>query len=307
MGAATGCAYASFVCGPPPPENEFVMVQYESGLGGGITAPPVVNETPNFTQMREGLTTIALRYPEHCVTEGAAVATGTSKNSDEIVMTECGVWLAELERSLTEQHYKVISWNALKQEAENDHISTDKAAEKLGAQIVLVVNSLGASDIHPGQTEGVLFRYFLSDEHGKKGKKVALLDEVRQKLKEEIKPKMQSADPMSVVGIAATVDVTAVASGSNEAVWFFRHSVTQPVASNLGMKFLFMRPSPLIDFALIRPDLPKVGTSTSAASSEDSEQRTIAAAPGDRYRAEKLKLVADVVHECVTKFRGGRR
>ena len=287
--------------------GSYFLVEYRSGASVGQTPPPEVQETPSYAQSRESVHTIALKFPDSCRTEGAATATGTSITSRDIMGTNCGVWLAELERALTEQHYKVISWSALRQQQDTKQVSTYEAARTLGAEVVLVVNSMEQHPMDRAASAGASYKYFTSDALGNTIAKYAPTEGERPWLKWFASTHAGAAlRPDDIVGLAATLDVTAVLAASGESIWFFRHSVSKATDAASGMRFLFVRDHPFDPLRPIRPEglATEMAPAVQNSSTEDVEKSHIASTPENRNQAELHRLAREVANECVTKFHG---
>jgi hypothetical protein len=303
---SSGCSVALVDCPSAEPQNAtFVQLEYRAVAAVGDTPPIEVQETPSYAQIRETARTIALKFPDSCRTEGAAMATGTANSSNGIMGTNCGVWLAEVERALTEQHYKVISWSALRQQQDTKQVSTYDAARTLGADVVLVVNSMETHQIERGASAGASSRYFVSNKKGDVLEKFAPDSRDRPFLRtfgaEHAGKMLHSKD---IVGLAATLDVTAVLATTGESIWFFRHSVSEASEGTSGMRFLFTRNATVDPLRPIRPEgLPVASAASDAShSTEDVEQSAIGSAPANIQQAEQHKLARQVADECVNRF-----
>jgi hypothetical protein len=299
------CNYALEHCEVPAANTpqRYALVEYRAGAVVGTTPPAEVQETPSYDRNRDRVQTIALKFPDSCRTESAATATGTSTESSGIMGTNCGVWLSELERALTEHHYKVISWSALRQQQDVKSISTYDAAGALGAQVVLVVNSMETNTIKRGGAAGASYRYYQSNERGERLGKLIPDDADREYMRTFAKAHGSAAlGAADVIGLSATLDVTAVLATTGESIWFFRHSLSQARDAAAGMRFLFSGVSGKPLEAVPPVGLPVAGKVEVAKTSEDVEQVSVAASPEDAYKAETHALARQVADECIVKF-----
>jgi hypothetical protein len=304
---ATGCNVALVRC---VDTSEYVLAEHQAAaLVSSNTAPEVstgaIYKTPTFLP---SVKTIGLQFPDaRCVTETSAKATGDIRNqndSDAIMATNCGVWLAELERALTAHGYKVVSWSAIKQEQATKNITTYQAAASLGAQVVFVVNSMETNDLTPSSTSGSRTTYFKSDEAGSKKDPLAMPQSEREPLRRFV-VSHNGANANQIIGWAGTLDLTAV-SVEGQAVWFFRHHIQRARFAQTGMRFLFRRGSKTSPFEIWRPqgiDEPAVVDDRSAS---DVEFTQVKSGPADPFQAEKLAMVRAVAGECVQRFASGQ-
>jgi hypothetical protein len=283
----------------------YVMLEYRAGAEYGLHTPRLaVKPTPTYLEKRRVWNTVAVRLPEYCLQESAAQASGNARNPDKIFQSECGVYMAEVERALAERGLKVVSWNALNQLEQRKHISTYEAAQELGADIVFMFNSLETSRIKAGEIAGATLRFYESDEEGSKGSPVKLEDKDRGFFKSFLKERMGTIDPEErVSALSATLDTTAVLIGpGNEAVWFYQNIQTEPVKTLTARKILFAQRRqnfwPVAPRFETQAEIPK-----DTAQSEEIMQSQRAPRPEDEYAKERLELMRKVVTDFVGKFR----
>lgn len=152
---------------------------------------------------------IALRAPDSCLSESVTA---------EIVHTDCGVEMLELERALAMMGFRVISWEAVRgRTKDRDYFA---AAKTLNADVLLQVNVIGLASEKPLES-GVWTRdYYSSDRDGTKNKRASVSRKraaalvPRELLDEE---KHRTPPPRASVGISASVARTS----DGEAILFF--------------------------------------------------------------------------------------
>lgn len=305
LSTSSGCQLALVPC--KTESASYVLVEHEAASLVSTTAAPEVSEAGIYAQILPSVKTIGLQFPDHnCKTESAAQATGQSRSADAIMGTQCGVWLAELERALTDQRYKVISWSAIRQEQDTKRVSTYEAARNLGADVVFVVNSMETSDIKRNSAAGRRTAYFRSDSMGVKGNKLALEQSEREPLKRFVSRSSGRGALDGIVGWAGTLDVTAVRASTGESIWFFRHSISKPRATQSGMRFLFRKPAAAAAYTPVRPGGLPEQVQVEDRSSEDIERVSLVGGPADAFKAEKHDLARSVARECVHRFNKAR-
>ena len=299
-----GSTLALASCAGVPPCC-YVMLEYRAGKEYGLHTPRLaVKPTPTYLEKRRTWNTVAVRLPEYCLQESAAQASGNSRNPDKIFQSECGVYMAEVERALSEKGLKVVSWNALNQLEQRKRISTYEAAQELGADVVFMFNSLETSRIKAGEIAGATLRFYESDEEGGKGPPMKLDDKDRGFFKSFLKERMGTIDPEErVSALSATLDTTAVLIGpGNEAVWFYQNIQTEPVKTLTARKILFAQRRqsfwPVAPRLETQTEIPKDMTQ-----SEEIMQSQRAPRPEDEYAKERLELMRKVVTDFVGKFR----
>lgn len=287
-----------------PPATEYLLVEYREG--GEEAKPPKVEVrgTPTHKSRHHEVKAVAIRLPDDCLNESASRVSGVSGNAETILKTKCGPWLTEIEKALSAAHLQVFSWDALWKLEKEKGVSTYNAGKQLGAEIVLVFNSLEAGDIRAGASSDERFSYFSSNAAGDRLEKKPLDEKTRTGLKGFIGKKLPKSDAQQVVALSSILDATAVWTDTGESTWFYRRVVTFPVKRASGMKFLFgrleRRPwqpvSPLKEPSAV-VDEP-VGTELSA---EDRSSTSVDAS-ADAYREERLQLIRAGAQEMVAAY-----
>ncbi len=303
---ASGCGVALVRC---IDTTEYVLAEHQSAALVSSNTAPEVSAGATYRSDLPTVKTIGLQFPDaRCVTQTSAKTYGDIRNqgdSDAIMATNCGVWLAELERALTQHGYKVVSWSAIKQEQATKNITTYQAAASLGAEVVFVVNSMETNDLTPNATSGSRTTYFKSDEAGSKKEPLAMPQSEREPLRRFV-VSHNGANANAVIGWAGTLDLTAV-HVRGQSIWFFRHHIQRSRFAQTGMRFLFRRESKTSPFEIWRPqgvDEPVIAVDDRSAS--DVEFNQVKSGPADPFQAEKLEMVRAVAGECVRRFASGQ-
>jgi hypothetical protein len=305
------CAPVVEVAPPPAPEVDYALVELRSGSEQGTQ--PYVEITPTDAYRRDHMNfkSAAIRLPDSCLATTSAGASGISSQAQNILSTQCGVWLQELERALTEAKFKVYSWDALLGLERQKNLSPYEAGRQLGADVVFVFNSLDASPVQAGAQSKTSFKYFKSDAKGHRGSPLSLDDATRSQFREFAKAN-SGADLTAGGGITAlscTLNSTAIVTGGNnpgESIWFYKRTVTIPVRRGAGRRFLFGRAAGG-PWTPAEPDLPKViaVTPTPQTSSEDVVESQTSASKENAYAAERDDLIHKAAADFVEKFQTG--
>jgi hypothetical protein len=311
-----GCTSGVPHCKPPPPPPPPMPVSYalvEYRAGGETGQPPKVeiNQTPAYRASKDTFKSVAIRSPDSCIQTAASAMTGASRagETQTILSTDCGVYLSELERALTQNGYRVYSWDALRGLERQKNLSPYAAGKELGADIVFVFNSLDAAPVQAGAGARASFKYFASDPKGDRLDPLALDDATRSKFRDFAKSQAGTVAANQVVALSSTLDSTAIVTSGGESVWFYRRTVTLPVKTRSGMRFLFGRTGwgewkpaiPLVAEALgVAPPPPQVRT-------EDVTETQVSGSAADPYAAEKLELIRAAATDFVTKFQSGEK
>jgi hypothetical protein len=315
VGCSSGVPHCTpFVAPPPPPapKVDYALVELRTGSEHGTSPQVEITQTDAYRAAHATFHAAAIRLPDSCLATTSAGATGVSREgqTQNILSTQCGVWLQELERALTQIGFKVFSWDALLGLERQKNISPYEAGHQLGAEVVFVFNSLDASPVQAGTQAKTSFKYFHSNAKGGRSAPLALDDGTRAQFRDFIKKTSGLDSAKGGVSLSCTLNSTAIVTGGTnpgESIWFYKRTVTIPVKSGGGARYLFAREEggPWTPAA---PDLPKVAPAVvqaPQASSEDIVESQTSAAKEDNYAAERDQLIHAAAADFVSKFQSG--
>lgn len=293
--------------------HDYLLIDALQGAALSTKPKIEVSQTPAYGDSRAASGVAAIRLPDNCLNDTAAQVTGIAKHTDAIALTQCGVWLAELEKALVGAQFRVVSWDALRGLERSENLPAYKAAEKLGADVLFLFNSVEASNVAPGGKAGSRLRYYRSNERGEKLAPYPMTEAQRTPLRISVEGVMQQlaaptvADKstMNVTALAAMLDATAVLTKSGESIWFYRNRTMKPLQATIGREFLFVKY--MNRWNITRRDLPQAVLIPRAEmlQAEDSSQATMGAS-SDPYAVERLDLVRTVAQDFVTRYRSGK-
>jgi hypothetical protein len=301
-------------CAPPPPPPpaipvSYALVEYRAGVESRAPKVEVNNTIPTYVANRTTYKKVAIRFPDSCLTTAASNVTGVAVGSAQsILSTNCGVYLSEIEKLLTNKGYIVFSWDALRGLERQKNLAPYAAGKELGADIVFVFNSLDAAEIESGTVSGASYKYFSSNEKGDRGEPLALDDATRGTFKEFAKAQAGSDDAKAVVALSSTLDSAAISTGTGESVWFYRRTVTEAVSNRRGMRFLFGRVEgqPWTPAAPALPAIAAIPIVKQPVLKTEDVTESQVAGKADVYAQEKLKLIQDAARDFVLKFQNGQ-
>ena len=296
---------------PKAVDVEYVLAEYRIGSESARMTPAEVSDTPAYKTERPNIKKIAIRFPDSCHEAGAAVVTGKAgeANGTTIFKSNCGVWLGELERSLSASGFIVYSSDAVHQ-LEKQGKSAYVAAAELGADVVIMFNSLEAKDVKAGTLAGTRFLYFKSNEKGEEGPALPLPETLRAYFRTFIKARKEPKGAEPVVALAAILDATAIlakpmgSAAAGESIWFYRRSMTRPLKSAGSMRFLFARTATSEQWLVAAPDLPTVREAPPPPPSSEDVSMSATTDVSDAYAVERLALVRESATDFVARFAG---
>lgn len=295
---------------PPPIQIDYLLVQAESGAQIGKPRQVEISSTPQYDKARESVVSAAIRLPEECLNESAAQVTGEARRTQAIVKTRCGTWLAELEKALVKQRFRVVSWDSLRGLITSQGLPAFSAAKQLGADVLFLFNSLEAADVPAGGEAASKYEYFHSDDKGAKGEPFPLMENERAAIRDFAAQKMADqvrklGGSSGVAALSSTLDSTAILTSTGESIWFYRNTTLKPVTTKSGGQFLFAKyqgqwfPARR-EMQLIQP------IRRDTASAQDVSTGSVAAGK-DPYATERLDLVRAVAEDFVMRFRDGTK
>jgi hypothetical protein len=289
------------------PELDYLLVEMGTDATLGQQRKVEISPTPAYEENRESVASAAIRLPERCSSAGAAQVTGESRETDTIVKTLCGTWLAELEKALVRARFRVVSWDSLHGLERSRNIPAYVAAKELGADILFLFNSLEASDVRAGGEASARFQYFRSDVYGSRGEPYPLHEEERAALRNFVRGKTQVFTGTEAVGVAAlssTLDSTAILTANGESVWFYRNTTLKSLREDSGARFLFAKYQN--SWYPARREVQVVAPMQATHIAAEDVMQATYAAQRDPYASQRLDLVRMVANDFVTRFRSGQ-
>jgi len=197
-----------------------------------------ITATPRYSKIASQIKSVALSAPSSCADNPASSATGAAMSRGEIVKTNCGVEMAEIERELVRQEFTVYSWDML-----NKSLSTNRSenahaiVKKLGAQVLFQVNSLERVNMSPGHDARIEHSFFSSNASGDILEKLDLTEDQRNKINDLIKIDDKNR-LSSTKKLGAMIDINAVDSETGQSIWFYRWSKHEDASKNVFTSYL---------------------------------------------------------------------
>lgn len=284
----------------------FMLATARSGEIKGTAAERDVRRTQNYLANFQNIRTVGFRAPDTCFSQTAGQATGVTQQAGTILTTACAVWLAELERAVSVEGYRVISWDVLLRAERTGSGSIYDAAKKLGADLVFILNSLEAVPVIGGANSATTFSYYHADQRGNPTSEFLLSDEQRKMLGGYMVGKLNLIQQQNqVMALSAVLDTTAILASTAESVWYYRWGVTKPVGDQAGTNFLFRGRG--MYWRPVEPATAKtrVMSSSGVMSSKDVIVGSVSATAASAYQAELFALVRSVAKDFVVNFRVG--
>lgn len=260
--------------------------------------PAEVVSTSNYRNSLTSIKTIAVQAPDFCINETSTQKEGTRAES-AILRINCGIEMGEIERGWAKFGYEVLSWKVLKQTQDKFNLSPRQAAERLGADAIVLINSTERSFVQPGENARWERRYFIADKQGHQQSPAYV-----NNITERQFIRMLGEEERKLVGknrLSATINATVFLVSTGQAVWFYEwtHAEKKLEQSRADLHVIcekdFCRPAP----QLLRGDRQTRLSSGNTAAL--STQRT----PQNQYRAIHSRLMKEVINDMVKKFSSG--
>ena len=259
-----------------------------------------VTKSTLYSKMNGKIKSVAISAPSSCADQSASSATGTAENKGTLVKTNCGVEMAELERTLVGQGFTVYSWNLVKNTVNSNKNDTRTVAKQLGAQVLFQVNSLERVAVSPGRDAHIERNFFESNEFGDIINPVALDDDRINFIKNIISADEQNWF-MSSKRLGAMLDVNAVDIETGQTIWFYRWSKHENTSQSIVTGYL-LECSPHFNCRKVRAKGRSVkggdGGKRSNETESFSSSARVASAPDVVY----FGLLRDVTIDFVRRF-----
>lgn len=297
---------------PEAPTVKYVLAEARFGAALGTPREAEINQTKTYHAARETFQSAAIRPPDNCLTQTASEVKGDARQpSKQLASQNCGVWLSEIEKTLAKTGFRVVSWDALRTIEENERVPPYKAAQKLGADVLFLFNSLEISSVEAGGESAYRIEYASSNDRGEKGAPFPMTEQERAQLKAAViaRSKLSAPDGSSLI-FSGVLDATAIQTTNGESVWFYRNSEIKTYAQKSGQAFLFGQIEGENMWYLAERKTDSAGGTTVAApveqkSAVDTGGQSVSAS-GDAKAAEELALMRAVTADFVDSFRSGK-
>lgn len=259
---------------------------------------PDVVETTSYKNAASAIKTVALRAPDSCSNRTSDQTSGNATSQSTILQTSCGVEMAMIEKNLTKNGYRVISWKALATEMGKNQSATVSAAS-LGAEALFQINSLESSKKTLGKDARWERRYYRTDGKGRKKGEQSFDEETRNFFKANFLSSYENR--INLKRLAVTIDATVVLVKTGESIWFY----TWTAADSANLNFY--------DEVFVECDssnrvcerfTPAVETEAkkNVNATGDSEAVSVSEKPEDRDKAVYDKLLGIVIDSLVKSF-----
>ncbi|MCH1930851.1 hypothetical protein L9G16_11705 [Shewanella sp. A25] len=262
------------------------------------TTPPIITKGTDFSASFHKIKTIAVKAPDHCISESQTERSGNAKAETNVMQTACGVEMAQIERSLAKAGYGVISWKVLQNEMQvaKTHL---EAATQLQADALFQINSLERSTSKAGQDARWERRYQETDAKLRKQKAAAVTPAIASQL-----DNIAKRNEMSVLGanevLSATINSSVTLVENGRAIWFYEWNHQQSLDNN---EIIETKTAIYCEEGFCNAYSPlQEQDSKPELLQGSSEALSTGASPADRRRAIHDKLMRQVVEDMVSKF-----
>lgn len=265
-------------------------------------AKPEVIASDAYRAQAARTTTVALRAPDTCANNSADQSSGSARSDGVILHTNCGVEMAEIEKSLARVGYNVISWNVMAREMRGDK-SAAAVAQSLGADVIFQVNSLEKSKKTLGQDARWERKYFHSNPNGAAISPLPLSEEGRSLVRRNYLADVEKRITDASLTWAVTLDATAVWVGNGQSIWYYRWTLANDSGST-GRYFETLLACEDGVLAACSRSFPQRRTAAgdSLRVAGESEAVSVSEKPEDRDRAVWAALLKDVIDDFVTHY-----
>lgn len=283
-------------CGTRTPYFLVESKLVESGRGSETAD---VTETASFRANRGQIKTIGIRPPDVCADQGISASEGSGTLQLGVLRTRCGVEMAELERALSRVGYEVVSWNAIRQIVDGKEVPLLEAAQDLGIDVLLQVNSLERIEIRPGRDARWERSFWRATKRGEPADPAAVKRSRARIFDQMIANKEAALASGNQVG--ATINVSGVWVDSGSTIWFYEWTRVDDVGSRAQVELLLdcddsicrevREPEPQSD------DGPVTGSIAGVSRAGD---------PADESQAIFSDLVRELVTDLAARLSGRR-
>jgi hypothetical protein len=291
LAALTGCSSTSYF---------LVSSQYVSSTQAQ-QAPEVITTDAYRSNATSTNTVVAVRAPDSCSNNTADQVSGGAASKGTIMLTNCGVEMAEVERALARSGYRVISWNILARELRGNK-SAAEVAGAMGADVLFQINSLERSQKSLGQDARWERKFFKSNPQAQQVSPLPLSDDHRSLIRNAYLADREKQFSDNSRTWAVTLDASAVWVKTGQSIWYYRWTRAADNGAN-GKQFdvlLACRDGNLGQCQRTFPQRRQDVASTLVAG--ESSAVSVSERAEDRERAVYAELLREVIESFVTSY-----
>ena len=167
--------------------------------------------------------TVAFFPPDRCL-ERSATPSGSIQDQ-QVLHTQCGVVMTELERAAMAAGYQVVSWQSLR--GSNRPVQYAKAQK---VAVLFEINELGTTDVSDRDSSQAL------DFFEVQGPQRFAPVRVDRSVGDRCRAAMQGAQP-AIVGLSATLDVKMVSVAHERVLWTYRNTRAMDMSRSQGTQY----------------------------------------------------------------------
>lgn len=267
------------------------QVETKLVVGQKVASDTEMVQSRTLSKVVDKISVVAIKAPDQCANQTVNVNTVGS-----VISTRCGVEMAALERSLARAGYQVVSWKLMQEaQAAGRASSWVDLAKALNADALIQVNSLEKTKRKLPEGSRIETNYFKVNSKGKQAVSVTMEQQAAFNM---LFVNRVKSNILSVERLAVTLDATLLYVPSNEAVWFYKNTVSEPI-NDFSEKEDFLCENPCI----IKPDEQtksnskdmKVGGSADNVIQQETEE--------DKYKDLVRQIVDDFTNRTTKVIR----
>lgn len=287
--------------------KQYVLTEIVFDVESLRDKPAEVIVTDAYRRRIAEIGALAIRMPDSCQRESGSSVAGGARGEASIFETNCGTWMGEVERAMTRTGYRVISWDALHNLERSESLSTYVAAQRLGADAVLLINSMEELKTTGENLRTKQFGYYESNPNGDKVRQLPLAEEDRKVLRTLTEQDVQHVmvDKWKNVAVGAGLDATVVLAATGENIWQFRGRRVERFGAAEGGRLLFRGRGSFYRPVVTRTNAALAALSTNELLSVD--QSSLKTDERDAYKETRLRLFRALAADFASQFRSGTR
>lgn len=282
----SGCAHDYYEVESIYQLNELVEVKSE------------ITETDAYKKLIPKVKKIAVRAPEQCAneTQSASRGLGVAGSNAVVLRSLCGQEMSQIERSLVQLGYRVISWKVVQSKTRAQSKPAIEVAKSLGANLLLQINTLERTAIRPGIDARWDRKYYTTDSGNHREEPVSLDKIISDQI--EVWAKQSERNSMGAARLSASLNATAVSTKTGEAIWFYDWTVSQDVDDRVASISSFSA----CKSNRCKPwNLAEINSqNTSSSGSSDAVRTSI---HSDEDRAIQDKLVKQIINDMIKNLK----
>jgi hypothetical protein len=282
------------------------IVRVETTLESTLdtTSNPEITAAKSYPDLRNLIKNVVISLPS-AFYEFKSISDAKGIAKSEVLLKEAyAFWITEIEKLLTENGFRVLSRQKFEEIIREREISNIEAANLLGADAIIQVNSLEYNDaVSIKEYIKTNMKFFNTDYSGEKKQPISLDENSSNTIASMIRTQLEDFNPTAYMGL---LDCKIIFAKTSELIWFYRnliYKIERPEYVKTERTFFVQQNLSTLKWAFYDP---RSFLSSKSTDKKYYDELTISSEHGgdrDTSQQIKFKIARLICEDFVNKFK----